>query len=619
MMKSASVNNRDASSGDDGAAAEFVDVALLQVNRALRRESSEAPSSPHHERNHHRLDTNDASPPPQRDQRSSSVVASVEILPANPHDTSSSISTAQAMSVSVVSPASTQRSGSTLLTNPTPLGGLPHSQSSAAGANIVPERRAVSGGTHPPVAPKLPVGVAKGDGARAASGGPSKPPGGLRDESSLLLRVVEEQRNIIYELTATNEQLKKEISAKDDVIRGLRDLADTADRRLLSAQHQWESERDVMEVRHLKQQEALLMTLVGDQKQGGKSSDDARHRGGPDVRRSPPHNNEALLAAVSSASTQTMVGTSAASPGRDAIVSTASSPPRHGHKHVQRSEMIVQTVPETRCTGIQTVPEVLPMSAGVQTNSKSEDDFSAHRGAAAAAKGRRLSSPPRDDPDASEVGSSTWRNHTHPFFEARRSAVASHATVEDSRSAYRRPLDEHLRWRGWAAWEEANDAVHHQRDRLAQSRPPASYRPPAGSGSYDTLSYPTDRHPHHYPSSHFLSPTPVSSRVEQSYNTDQLRGRYADTHMEARPHRQHDRSTEAPDRYDHHAEHRLPHTYHASPTRSYFTTPTAASASASASGDVWSLRYGQFSSQETGNRVSQLLDRIYGMPLASGV
>ncbi|CUG93195.1 Hypothetical protein, putative [Bodo saltans] len=126
---------------------------------------------------------------------------------------------------------------------------------------------------HPPVAPKLQHKAAPTTATSTltslASGGGSKSGTTLRDEASLLLRVVEEQRGIIYDLTTKRDVLIKTISERDEIIqsrdatiRELRALIDTADRRLLDAQHSWDNERDALEARHLRQQEALLVKLL---------------------------------------------------------------------------------------------------------------------------------------------------------------------------------------------------------------------------------------------------------------------------------------------------------------------------------------------------------------------
>jgi hypothetical protein len=626
---------------------DFVDVALYQVQKALRGglqqgdDTSEG-SGPASSLPLRSAERRDDSPHSSRHQASSSTAASStpashrEVQPAgySPHNVSN-------VALSMKTTHESSFSG---------VGGS--ASSSEASQNVA----VASPSGPPPIAPKLqqkPSSTLSSLASSSSSGGTK-----LRDEASLLLRVVEEQRGIIYDLTAKNEALSKHVADRDGIIqsrdgtiRELRALVDTADRRLLDAQHMWDSEKDALEARHLKQQEALLVKLLGSSEatQGDTHSSQV---GVTDSRRwelrepSKPSANSAATTATSQEHIPRAVGHHAATAFNDAPESAS---------HSQRaSAMAASNVPiNTHEIHVQTLPETFSAAVQTMTPPSRPKDAEARQ----VVSRRILSSPPRDEAPNVEVQSTlreaVRQERVQPQYGAHEQP---HAQIPAAPTTYLGDgrgsvlAQEPLRYHQphpvaptYAAVPQAlasaSSYVHPlgQQAHLQPARAPQQY-----TGAVYSSSFPNDPYAHSEPKSsdNRSWPHPVPSGLSGDFapsytplypiggGQQQLQGTsaYAPTAHHSY-HHQHLNHTPVSSVSSHPIAQRQEYTADRRQSAAYrwddapagsaihpppSHQPSFSSASAPAN-DVWSLRYGQFSSKETGHRVAHLLDRIYGL------
>jgi hypothetical protein len=608
---------------------DFVDVALYQVQKALRGGLQQDD------------DASDGSGP-----ASSPPLRSAERRDDNPHSSSSH----REVQLAGNSPHNVSNVALSMKTT--------HESSSESAQNVA----VASPSGPPPIAPKLqqkPSSTLSSLASSSSSGGTK-----LRDEASLLLRVVEEQRSIIYDLTAKNEALSKHVADRDGIIqsrdgtiRELRALVDTADRRLLDAQHMWDSEKDALEARHLKQQEALLVKLLGSS-EATQGETHSSHVGAADSRRwelrepSTPSANSAATTATSQEHIPRAVGHDAATSFNEAPelashsqrVSQAS---QHTTLTVMAASRSSNVASNTNEIHVQTLPETF--SAAVQTMTPPSRPKDAEERQVVSR--RILSSPPRDEAPNVEVLSTlreaVRQERVQPQFAAQyephvaQIPAAPTTYLGDGRGSalaqeplrYHQP---HTVAPTYAAVPQALASASSYVHPLAQ---PAS-APQQYTGAVYSSSFPNDPYAHSEPkSSDYRSwphPVPSSGDFAPSYTPlypigggrQQLQGTsaYATTahHTYHHQHLNHtpvssvsshpiaqrpeytaDRRQSAPYRWDD-----APAGSAIPPPPSH--QPSFSSASAPAN-DVWSLRYGQFSSKETGHRVANLLDRIYGL------
>jgi hypothetical protein len=572
---------------------DFVDVALLQLNRALLRSGERGAPINEGDGNHH--------------QTSSYCRVTIPSSPSKSE--ANALHEATSASGDVRSSEKTNYSTDVgaLIASASPSEAR-HPEITVAASSTASSTTAPATGGHPPIPPKSNANQLNAATRGATSAGSSSR---IRDESSLLLRVVEEQRTIIFKLTAANEELKQDVAAKDKIIQELRTHANTADRRLLEARREWDAERDQLNVQHLKQQETLLLKLLGGDHSSTTSVGQHQHdtKGTTNIiRTSSASGNEsatdsyshstshAVVAAVVSPIRQArhvMSPSDVYRPHGDALVKDArgasstvvdrgtspnkvvdaqsfncvrDAPPALFSTLLAKTSSAVQTLPETNTRAIQTA------SAIADPPSQGRDSGTGAKAATGALltppkTNRKLASPPREIDESSPV---TQRMPQQVVLSQSNNSgggsyLQQQTWQQNPTSAYRPP--DHLN--------------HHHPQDLQQQYPSllAAPSPFASSNWSAAAMVPSGPHylQHSTPSAPYMVGHAASFR-QKDYGTP---------------------SSAAPMRH-------VPFTHDGLVGAPAPPPPTVE--------DVWSLRYRHFSSHETENRVACLLDRIYGIP-----